>query len=373
MNRRALYGISLLVLVLLPGVAGVMAGRRGVERGVNDAGGEFWAGREAVDRNEDPYSSDRTVRYLAQRGLRLVRLAVRWERLQPRLGGPLVERELEYLRRYLRDASAAGLEVIIDLHNGARYLQPFGEVQLGEKELPIEQFCDFWQRLAGTLREVPGLYGYGLMNEPANMPTDTWKAASQAALEAIRRTGDRHCVLVPGNNYASAQIWVMCHGRHGWIRDSADNFMYEAHVYLDADGSGRYTRSFQEELAQDPELRTRGANRLRVFTEWCHENGVRGFIGEFGAPNEEAWLGPLAQTLEFMDLEHLDGTMWAAGERWPTDYLLSLQPLDDFRRDRLAMQVLLRHLHGGGSITYDFVQGYVSLWRRARQWVRDRL
>ena len=59
-------------------------------RGVNLCGAEFGEthlpGVHGVDYT---YNSEASFRYFASRGLGLLRLPLRWERLQPALGGPL--------------------------------------------------------------------------------------------------------------------------------------------------------------------------------------------------------------------------------------------------------------------------------------------
>ena len=78
----------------------------GVLRGMNVAGGEFGADAPGFS-NESPgtygssyrYDGLETFRYLARRGLSLVRLQFRWERIQPRLGAAVSTEELARIRQ----------------------------------------------------------------------------------------------------------------------------------------------------------------------------------------------------------------------------------------------------------------------------------
>ena len=67
------------------------------------------------------YGSQETFTYLAGRGIQLVRLAFRWERLQRTLGGELNTAELERLKSAVARASNAGLVVLLDMHGYGAY------------------------------------------------------------------------------------------------------------------------------------------------------------------------------------------------------------------------------------------------------------
>lgn len=339
-SRRG-WVIGLLVLSL-PGWYGLSLGTQQADYGVNDSGAE-WDKRPASGIR---LSSSATLDYFSQRGCRVIRLPLAWESLQPRLGGELDPQVVAQVKEYLRSADQRGLQVILDIHNCARY-SPLGvdSLVIGDPGLSLEQFAGLWGRLARALRDSPGVYGYGLMNEPVNILTDTWKQASQAALTAIRQTGDRRLVLVPGSNWSSCQQWVSCHEYHSWIEDPADNFVYEAHLYWDGDA--------------DP------LARLKVFVDWCLSNGVRGFIGETGCPARPQSCAELELVLAELNRVHMGATLWAAGDRWPEDYPLSLQPTRNFSVERPQLQVLRRHLGRGTATRWsDWCLGYQVVYLR---------
>jgi endoglucanase len=345
MIRRVAFVFASIILVVVgltagsaPHGASVAAERP--RRGISVAGGEF--GTERADfSNRHPgvhgidyrYNGPATFARLAEQGLHLFRIPLRWERLQPTLGGPLDTRELSHLRASVRRAQNAGGEVIIDIHNFGRYVVEIAglpyECAIGESvdgTIPVtaEHFADLWRRLAREFRAEPGIYAYGLMNEPHDQLE--WRQTSQKAVTAIRAEGDRTRILVPGAGWSHTDTFEQCNGPKAWIDDPANNILYEAHCYLDRDGSGKYRDSLSAELKADATLYDRPAQRLDPFIQWCTANQVRGFIGEFGVPTDDArWLPLVEQAVELMDRAGMGGCYWAAGEWWG-NHPLSVQP-----------------------------------------------
>lgn len=357
-------------MVLLPAVWGATQSLKPVKRGVNLTGAE-WISEKDFRRVPIERTSRESLKVFTDRGLNLFRFCFRWESLQPKPLGPLNAQAVAVLRSVIQDAHSLGAEVILDPHNSARYTMEDGHGKLttlviGEKDFPHSIFADFWRRMALEFCSEPGIYGYGLMNEPNNIVTHRWEAASQAAVDAIRSTGDRHLILVPGSNYSSAHIWVMCHGPEAWIRDPLNNFAYEAHCYVDSPRAPDYLK----ELQADPELPERALNRLGIFVDWCHENGVRGFIGEFGSIDHPGWLDQFESLLLEMDRVHLDGTAWCAGDRClphakKPSMPYVLQPGPGY--SHTGLEILTRHGSGKRtSLFSDIGLGYEIAFKRFR-------
>jgi endoglucanase len=314
---------------------------RRVRRGVSLAGPEFGTDRPGFS-NASPgifgqdytYNSEETVAYFCAQGFSLLRLPLRWERLQPRLGQALDEEELSRVKGFVGWARAHGGEVILDIHNYGRYVlggsRPcecvIDQPAPGTAPVTRGDFVDLWRRLSGAFRDEPAVHAYGLMNEPHDMGGSDWKGISQAAVDAIRGEGDRKRILVAGDGWSSAERFAEVNGRRAWVEDGAGEVHYEAHCYFDHDNSGRYERDYGEELAADARLEQRGVDRLRPFLRWCAANRVRGLVGEFGVPgNDPRWQAVLARFLEALDRAGMEGCYWAAGEWWGA-YPLSIQP-----------------------------------------------
>ena len=83
--------------------------------------------------------------------------------------------------------------------------------------------------------------------------------------------------------------------------------------------------------------------RLRPFVKWLKANGLRGFVGEYGVPdNDPRWLVCLDHMLAYMQEQGVNGTYWAAGARW-NNYILGVQPLDNYTKDMPQMEVLVKY------------------------------
>ena len=194
------------------------------------------------------YPSRASLGALHARGITTVRVAFSWERLQSTPGGPLSVTELGRLREVLAAAATYQLRVVLDLHSYGRFASPAGVLTLGSPALPAAALADLWRRLAAEVMHAPGLGGYGLMNEPHDLPGDarSWEQASQLAVDAVRTVDRTTPILVAGYSYSSAARWASVHPRP-WIRAGAGPVLYEAHEYFDRDGSGTYASSYGRE------------------------------------------------------------------------------------------------------------------------------
>jgi endoglucanase len=301
-------------------------------RGVNLAGAEFGESRlPGVHGVDYVYPAAGELDYFRGRGMNLIRLPFRWERVQRSLYAPLDEAEMARIDAVLHAARAREMLVVLDVHNYARY---HGQL-IGTEAVPAAAFADLWRRLAERYRDEPAVWAFGLMNEPHDTG-GRWPAAAQAAVDAIRQVDRGHVILVAGDGWSGAWYWQAAN-RDLAIADPAANIIYEAHLYFDRDASGRYVEGYDAGGAYP----TIGVDRLRSFLEWLQARGERGFIGEFGVPDDDPrWLTVLEVVLTHLDAHDLPATYWAAGPWWG-DYPLSVAPRGD--GDRPQMAVLSRH------------------------------
>lgn len=306
--------------------------------GINLAGAEFGEGRGTYGKDYI-YPSAETIAYFAGKGFNAVRLPFKWERLQPRLNRGFDKAERIRLAETVKALRAAGMTVILDPHNYAYY----DKKQVGADDgVPDSAFADFWRRLAGDYKDDAGVQ-FGLMNEPHDVTATQWLASVNAAIAAIRKAGAKNLVLVPGTIWSGAHSWEEERegGANGTVmlgvEDPADNHAYEVHQYLDADFSG---------TAKTCERADDAVKALESFTDWLKRNGKRGFLGEFGGSADPACLDGLARMTAFLGKESAVWTgwaYWAAGDWWPADEPLNIQPTADGDRPQLAALVA-----GGG-------------------------
>ncbi|HVY06906.1 MAG TPA: cellulase family glycosylhydrolase [Burkholderiales bacterium] len=295
--------------------------------GINMAGAEFGKnvpGREGADYR---FPSGRQIEYFARLGFKSMRLPVRWERLQPELGGDLDERYLIGIVNFLNEAARNDMTVIVDLHNYARY----NNQVIGSEGVSAFAFQNVWQRIALALNGHRALLGYGLMNEP-NRTGGLWHRVAQSGVDGIRSVDRVHRIYVSGEQFSSASSWPKVNPQP-FVNDPVKLEVYEGHIYFDADSSGRYA---SPEPPADPAQLVDA--RLRPFMQWLAEYNKQGIIGEWGVPSDDARWFPVAQRMvEFSRENCLPTFIWAGGT-WSPGYKLSLEPRNGMER------ALTRHL-----------------------------
>jgi aryl-phospho-beta-D-glucosidase BglC (GH1 family) len=201
-----------------------------VSIGLNISGGE-WSGTGGTHNIDYHYPSLSDLSHYAGKGVDFIRVPIRWERVQDALGGPLdLSGDIALIKQLLVDAASLGMDVLIDVHNYGRY----NDVAIGASGGPtIAQFADFWKKMAIELKDYTSLVGYDLMNEPHDMPgAGVWKAAAQAATDAIRTVDMNNVIYVEGDGWSSAHTWLN-NNSNFIINDPANRIIYQAHGYYD--------------------------------------------------------------------------------------------------------------------------------------------
>ena len=92
------------------------------------------------------------------------------------------------------------------------------------------------------------------------------------------------------------------------INDPTD-LIYEAHLYFDDDFSGKYMAQTSRNI--DPMI---GVERARPFIEWLQKHGQKGFLGEYGIPDD---LPEAAQAMDnllaYLNDNCVPSAYWAGG------------------------------------------------------------
>jgi endoglucanase len=365
------------------------------------------------------------VKYLAASGFTRNRLPIQWELLQPMLHDTFADANARsaigepgafhpgyeaYITGVLDAHAAAGTKAIIDCHNYCRYqdfryqadgsivglqvtsdplLRPYtsdpSQVQvricaLAEgATLDVSDLTDFWTRVASRWKDHPGLGGYGLMNEPHDLPVPggtepssggedltIWPTFAQAAIEAIRAVDPDGPIYVSGNQWDAAM--AIATANPGYPLAGA-NLVYEVHLYLDAFSNGfafdydtEVAKGFSAGFGAVPIDANTGHDRLKIATDWAKANGVRLALTEVGMPIDDArWEEELRRTVALARQEGVEVYTWMGGNHWPMrNYALNQAP--GWHQDRTlepAVSGLLKESAGIAQATlHDDGTGY---------------
>jgi endoglucanase len=271
------------------------------------------------------------------RGIRVIRFPLLWERLQPSLNSPLDSSYAKLVDKMLSQAAARNIGVILDVHNYGRYKQRV----LGSGAVPLSTFKNLWRRMAERWHDNPGVLGYDLMNEPYGDADTYWPAAAQAGIDGVRLYDSSKPIYVEGRSWSSAARWPDTNGPLLLLRDPANNLIFSAHLYLDADASGSYTQT-PSNIDEDI-----GVTRAQPFVNWLVRNNRRGHIGESGIPpTDTRWVQAMQNLLAYLKRKCVPMAYWAAGPMWGS-YPLSIEPQKN--QDRPQWAPLGRYIRGGNS------------------------
>lgn len=251
------------------------------------------------------YGSSASWAYLASRGVTLVRLPFRWERVQRTLGGALDTTELGRIDTALGYAAANGIGVILDLHNGGgTYALDDGtqgvERQIGGATVTDTHFADVWTRLVGHFDSNATVVAYELLNEPKAVTT--WASSTaQAGLTAVRSAGSTKDIYVAFPGWST----VGDIPASPFVTDplGASHYRMVLHYYGDymTSQSSQFGGSYAEELAAaktagftgtdtSPTPAT-GATCVDTFTRPNTDISKNG-LGSTEDANPAAWIVP---------------------------------------------------------------------------------
>lgn len=316
--------------------------------GVNMSGAEFGGIYPGVDGTHYGYPTKKDLEYFKNKGLLMIRFPFRWERIQHEMNGPLIQSEINKMHTFMQAAEDLNMHVLLDMHNFGRYCIYSDGVNsannqyvlIGNVRCTIENFCDVWKKLVSEFKDYKCLWGYDIMNEPYQMlKTTPWNVIAQEAIYAIREIDTIAPIIISGDEFSSARRWKEVSDNLKFLEDPHNNLVFQAHVYFDSDTSGSYTKGYDEDGATN----NTGVQRLKPFIDWLKENNKRGFVGEYGVPDDDGrWLDVLDAALKYLQDNGINGTYWSAGPRWG-DYKLAVQPSDNYTVDRPQMEVLTRY------------------------------
>jgi aryl-phospho-beta-D-glucosidase BglC (GH1 family) len=298
--------------------------------GVNMSGGEFGGSALYPDNPVD-------WQYYEEKGLNLIRVPFKWERIQSQVGGALSATDLAKLKEVVQLGRSRGMEVFLDMHNYGRGKANGTDYVIGATEnVTTAHFADVWRKLATEFKDYH-LWGYDIMNEPHDMGTSSWFQIAQAAINAIREVDTETPIIIEGNNWASADTWPSSSDALKSLVDPSNRIIYEAHCYFDADGSGTYKGSYPIEVGSNSQV---AINRLSHFVDWLKANNKTGMIGELGVPgDDQRWLDMFDGACAYLKSNNVSLTYWSGGRHWG-DYILGIHPdKSDMTKEKPQMAV----------------------------------
>jgi hypothetical protein len=284
--------------------------------------------------------------YYQAKGLTLIRMPVKWERIQPALYGPVIFTQMD---QCVALAAARGMKVIIDLHNYAAYGS--GSPRLGSTAVPISALVNVWTQIADHYKNNDAVYGYDLMNEPVNIDMDVWSSAAQQTVDAIRQKDTAHYILVEGLGWSNANNWRIG-STNGSLdtKDPVGRLIYSAHSYWDykrnpyanpgyeaADGI------YRSDDVPTPDI---GVTHVKPFVEWLKTRPyAHGNIGEYAVPHnyyQAGWNEAMGNFLQYLRDNNLGATYWAGGANWthPAPTVCEPHPTVNSGGDKPQMAVL---------------------------------
>ncbi|MBX3016895.1 MAG: glycoside hydrolase family 5 protein [Bdellovibrionaceae bacterium] len=302
--------------------------------GVNLSGGEYNEGKPNAQLFTDyVFPNQSQMKYYADKGLKVIRLPFDGNRLQPTRNGALDTTELGHLRDVVNAARSEGLIVILDPHNYGKLRMANGnEGLIGiAGEVSNAEFADFWARVAVAFKNDANVW-FGIMNEPFVQTASYWQQSAAAAVAAIRATGAKHKVLVPGTSWTGGHSWISSGNAQVWEGFQDSNFAIEIHQYLDSDSSGTSATCIAD-----------SHQRLNGVTAWARAQGVQLFLGEIGWSTNALCMseGDAVMALLTTNRDVWLGYSYWSGGPWLGSYMFTIEP--DNGVDRAQMDVLVRN------------------------------
>jgi endoglucanase len=315
---------KVLLLVCIIGLTNILFAQNDTTYyGVSLAGAEFGNTFPGVYNVDYTYPTTDELDYYQSKGIILIRLPIKWERIQQSLNGNIDAVELGRLTSFIENIRIRNMKVLIDIHNYCRYSISAVDNLIGSSAVSTANITDLWIKLSTILKSYNCIWGYGIMNEPHDMLNNSqWKDIAQSIITGIRTKDKTTTIVVGGDSWSSAERWPTLSDNLKTLSDPNNNLIFEAHCYFDNDASGTYANSYDA----DGITLTTGINRVKPFVNWLKTNHFRGFVGEYGIPNNDSrWLPVLDTFLVYLKSNHIGGSYWAGGPWWG-GYGLTCEP-----------------------------------------------
>ncbi len=293
--------------------------------GLNEASGEFGVGNYDA---KYAYPGKDRIDWAARQGFGIIRVPFLFSNIQSASSDPINEQAMRLLDPVLNECELQRIVCLLDMHNFGSYYFDNSATSLGLPgtiEVSNARLANLWAQIANRYQGNPYVW-FDLMNEPNKQTALEWVKTDNAIAAAIRATGATNKIIFQGTAWEGAWTWETSGNATQMLKayDPINNFAFEAHQYLDRDGSGTSSNCVPGS----------GATRLDPFTTWLQTYGLQGIIGEVGwAANDgctvearahlEDWRTAAASTTAG---GYIGLTYWAAGPWWHDSYMYLAEP-----------------------------------------------
>ncbi|CAJ2502783.1 Uu.00g101770.m01.CDS01 [Anthostomella pinea] len=315
-------------------IHGSLSKRAGVQYfGVNIAGFDFGCATTGTCNTSaiypplpalgGPDGPGQMAHFVNDDSMNIFRLPVGWQYLVAnQLGGTLDATNVANYDKLVQACLGTGASCIIDIHNYARW----NGAIIGQGGPTNEQFASLWSQLATKYGSEPKIF-FGLMNEPHDVPDiNLWADSVQAVVTAIRNTGAENTILIPGNDWTSAQAFPTNSGPALLSvvnpDNSTDGLIFDVHKYSDSDNSGTHTDCTTNNIA----------TAFSPLADWLRSNGRQAINTEMGGGNTASCETLICQQVQFVNQNadvYIGYVGWSAGSFSPTTYELSEVPTNN--------------------------------------------
>lgn len=286
--------------------------------------------------------------YFWNKGMKLLRLPVLWERLQYPLGAGFTAEYFNPIVAWINFATGLGHTVIFDLHNYVIY----NGKKFGDAGSPsTSDFAATWATIANQFKTNP-LVWFGLMNEPHDVTAALWFSYAAAAITAIRGTGATNKILCSGIGWDTGHFFVADNASEiasNSVVNSDSNIAFEIHVYPDVNESG-IDPGGNAGNTYFVASSTVFSTRLASVTSWAESNGYDLVIGETHinlniSPIDPNGPAALTDLMNFMKAHQCYlGYTWQLAGPWSSGSWDTIEPTSNFTVDKPAMTALLAHI-----------------------------
>lgn len=293
--------------------------------GFNESSGEFGVGNYKFKYS---YPEKDRVDWIAAQGFGIIRVPFLFQNIQASSGANLDETAMRQLDPTLDECAAKRIVCLLDMHNYGSYYQddsPASQGLPGTTNVSNARLANLWAQIARRYKGNRYVW-FDLMNEPHQQTALQWVKTGNAIAAAIRAAGATNKIIFQGTAWQGAWTWVTSGNAVQMLKayDPGGNYAFEAHQYLDADGSGTSPICAAGS----------GATRLTPFTTWLKTNGVPGILGEIGWADNA---GCAIEATALLDAWHAAATStsaggyigltyWAAGPWWADSYMYLAEP-----------------------------------------------